>query len=171
MAKSLAAFLALVLACAVLLALTYAITRPRIDHNRAKRFTESVHLLLGESEALPAIRWENDVWHLCNGRALVRGSTRGYGGPLRWLTAVSVAGTEPVLLGLSITQHQETPGIADFIGRPDDPWMRELIGRGPDGLDDVAAVTGATITSRAVVAAIRSALQHPGLDAEPACQP
>jgi len=161
--------MALVLICAALLALVHAVTQPRIEQNRARRFTESVQLLLGENQGLPPIRWDDDVWQLCNGQALVRGHTAGYGGPIRWLAAVSVAKPGPRLLGLAITEHQETPGIADFIAGRGEPWLQELSGHSFEELDQVAAVTGATITSRALVTAVRSALQHPGLEREGPC--
>jgi len=170
MAKSVGAFLGLVLACALLLAAINHATRSRIEENRAQQFVKAVQQLLGSDDDLPAVHWQQDVWRLCNGRALVRGSTRGYGGPIEWLAAVSLDHAHPHLLGMQITGHQETPGIADFVSRRDDPWLQGLLGRDASSLDEVATVTGATITSRAVLTATRSALNHPGL-AQPETPP
>jgi len=164
MAKPIAAFVGLVLVCALILAATHNATRARIEHNRARQLTDSIQALVGTDDRLPPVRWREDVWRMCNGKALVRGSTLGYGGPLAWLAAVSMDNGPRRLLGLQITAHQETPGIADFLNRPQDPWLVGLRGRDAQGIDEVATITGATITSRALRSAARAALAHPGLD-------
>ncbi len=154
----------LVLLCAVVLAVTRSATRERIEHNRAARFADSVRMLTADSGSLPAVRWRNDLWHLCNGKALIRGSSMGYGGPVHWLAAIDVAAPEPRLLGLKVTAHQETPGIADFLTREQDPWMHELANNTRVSIRQVDTLTGATITSRAVLAAAGMALAHPDLE-------
>ena len=158
MAKPIAAFVGLVLVCALILAATHNATRARIEHNRARQLTNSIQALVGTDDRLPPVRWREDVWRMCNGKALVRGSTLGYGGPLAWLAAVSMDNGPRRLLGLQITAHQETPGIADFLSRRDDPWLQQLRGRTGQDIRQVATLTGATITSRAVLAAASGAL-------------
>jgi Na+-translocating ferredoxin:NAD+ oxidoreductase RnfG subunit len=161
--KSITVFVLLVVLCALILALVYSATHGRIEQNRARQFVDSVNRLIGQQGPLPAMRWRNDLWHLCNGTALIRGQTRGYGGPIRWLVAVDLETGTPHLRGFQTSAHQETPGIADFLTRQDDPWLQQLRGRNSQNIQQVATLTGATITSRAVVAAVTGALAHSDL--------
>ncbi|MEZ5557173.1 MAG: FMN-binding protein [Pseudomonadales bacterium] len=161
-------FTLLLIGCGALLGITVAATRARIDENHARRFIELARELSGTQDALPAIRWQSDLWPLCNGQALVRGSADGYGGPVRYLLAVDLPATTPDhqahLHGLRVIEHQETPGLADFIDRPDAPWMRALRGRSAADLAGVDTVSGATITSRALLRAITADLGRPALE-------
>lgn len=165
-ARSVAAFLALVLACAALLAATAALTGERIDDNRARRFLDMVSDLAGRPVARAELDWRGDVAPLCDGEdasALVRGKAAGYGGNIHWLAAVSL---EPVVQtrGLRITAHQETPGIADFLDRPGQGWMARLVNADAEAIAAVDTVSGATITSRALRNSLARALSDPRLE-------
>ncbi|MCZ6618340.1 MAG: FMN-binding protein [Gammaproteobacteria bacterium] len=114
------------------------------------------------------VEWQGDVWHLCNGLALVRGETRGYGGPIHLLAALQLEtgqdGTDQIVVrGVSVTRHQETPGIADFISQPEHPWLQRLIELGSDRIGNVEAVTGATITSKAILRGLDDITHYPAL--------
>ncbi len=163
MIKPVIFFVLLVVLCALVLAVTHSTTSGRIEQNRARQFENSVSALIGQQGPLPAMRWRDDLWHLCNGKALIRGQTRGYGGDIHWLAAVDLQSGAPRLQGFQTNAHQETPGIADFLSRRDDPWLQQLRGRTGQDIRQVATLTGATITSRAVLAAASDALAHPDL--------
>lgn len=97
----------------------------------------------------------------------------GYAGKIRLLIAVAADGT---LLGVRVTQHKETPGLGDYIEPRKDknrqrPWITQFDGlslatvaeqewrvRKDGGRFD--SVAGATITPRAVIRAVRKALQY-----------
>lgn len=79
----------------------------------------------------------------------------GYGGSISMLAALANNGT---LLALRITQHAETPGLGDKIDSTKSDWIYQFDGRPPSTVwrlrqegGDFDALTGATITSRAVV--------------------
>ena len=74
--------------------------------------------------------------------------------------AALLAVQERKLLGLRVTAHQETPGIADFVDRPTDPWRINLRGRSATQLAGLDGVVGATITSRALLRLANRALAH-----------
>ena len=115
---------------------------------------------------IETVEWHENVWHLCNGLALVRGETRGYGGPIHLLAALELSTAEAgriVVRGVSVTLHQETPGIADFINQSQHPWLQHLSGLDTAQIGGVAAVTGATITSRAILRGLDNIAAHPGL--------
>ncbi len=107
----------------------------------------------------------------------------GYSGNIQLLAAITPDGT---ILGVRTLSHKETPGLGDKIEMRKSDWMDTLRQQQVQGADDKRFAvkkdggqfdqfTGATITPRAVVAAVkRTALylkQHPELAELPAnCQ-
>ena len=90
----------------------------------------------------------------------------GYSGSIRLLVGVTPDGR---LLGVRVLHHQETPGLGDAIEERRSDWIRSFDGRSlgrpatarwkvrKDG-GDFDQLTGATVTPRAVVAAVRNTL-------------
>lgn len=140
-------------ACATLLALTDACTADRIAQN-ARAYEHRQIIDLAGTAPPPDTTWADDVWDFCNGTKLARSSAAGYGGPIRMVVGV----TEERILGLRVTDHQETPGLADFLREPDRGWLAALKGRTRPETTAVDAVAGATITSEAVIRAVRDAM-------------
>ncbi len=95
----------------------------------------------------------------------------GYGGPIGLLMGVDAQGR---VLGVRVTESHETPGLGDYIEKSHGDWIDQFQGK---SLADPAGplwqvrkdggiftyVTGATITPRAVVAAVHDALQYVAL--------
>lgn len=92
----------------------------------------------------------------------------GYNGPIHLLAGIEADGS---LLGVRVTSHRETPGLGDAIEAERSDWIRSFDGqslRSPEparwgvrrdgGAFD--QFTGATITPRAVVEAVRRALEY-----------
>jgi Na+-translocating ferredoxin:NAD+ oxidoreductase subunit G len=90
----------------------------------------------------------------------------GYSGPIRLLVGILADGT---ISGVRVVAHRETPGLGDKIEVERDDWILDFdgraLGRPPpaqwavrrdDGVFD--QLTGATITARAVVSAVRDTL-------------
>ena len=94
----------------------------------------------------------------------------GYAGAIRLLVAIGADGR---LLGVRVLAHRETPGLGDAIEERRSPWIRIFDGRSladppagrwqvrKDG-GDFDQFTGATVTPRAIVAAVRNALVYYG---------
>ena len=92
----------------------------------------------------------------------------GYRGPIELLVAV---GPDGRLIGVQVIRHQETPGLGDAFESRDVHWLERFRGRSltdpppqrwtvrRDG-GDFDAFTGATITPRAIVKAVRNALEY-----------
>ena len=92
----------------------------------------------------------------------------GYAGAIRLLAAVYADGR---LAGARVLAHKETPGLGDYIDEHRSPWIHAFDGR---SLADPEAalwavrkdggafdhVTGATITPRAIVKALKRALVY-----------
>lgn len=92
----------------------------------------------------------------------------GYSGDIHLLIGIDVNG---VATGVRVTNHRETPGLGDYIDRHKSPWIEQFVGKSltapasrlwavtkDGGAFDARA--GATITPRAVVKAVRSALDY-----------
>lgn len=92
----------------------------------------------------------------------------GYGGPIKLLVGIDARG---VITGVRVIAHQETPGLGDWIDTRHSDWIYGFSGRSlqdpplarwavrRDG-GDFDQFTGATITPRAVVGAIRRTLLY-----------
>ena len=108
----------------------------------------------------------------------------GYSGNIELLAAIR---SDATILAVRTLKHQETPGLGDKIDMQKGDWMLSFNGVQVQGVDDKRIAvrkdggqfdqfTGATITPRAVVGAVKRAAiylqQHPELAHKPsACQP
>jgi electron transport complex protein RnfG len=92
----------------------------------------------------------------------------GYNAAIGLLVGVSPAGT---VTGVRAVRHRETPGLGDAIDVAKSAWIEQFSGKSleapatalwaveqDEGTFD--SITGATVTSRAVVAAVRDALLY-----------
>jgi electron transport complex protein RnfG len=90
----------------------------------------------------------------------------GYSGPIRLLVAIKAGGE---VAGVEVISHRETVNLGDQIERRNSDWLTQFPGRRLDATDqarwavrrdggDFDQFTGATVTPRAVVEAVRDAL-------------
>jgi electron transport complex protein RnfG len=103
-----------------------------------------------------------------NGQAVYVSETvapDGYSGNISLLAAIRADGT---VLGVRTIAHKETPGLGDKIEVKRHPWILSFAGKQVESVDDKRwavkkdggefdQFTGATITPRAVVAAVKRA--------------
>ncbi len=85
----------------------------------------------------------------------------GYGGPITLAVVLDADGT---IQNVTVLNSEETPSYLEFLG----PWINRLLGGKlftPDPLKDVDAVTGATLTSTAILRILRQAGPAFGRDA------
>ena len=92
----------------------------------------------------------------------------GYGGPIKLLVGIAWDGT---LTGVRVTAHHETPGLGDAIEEERSNWIYGFDGKSlnnpplerwavkKDG-GDFDQLTGATITPRAIVKAVKKTLLY-----------
>ena len=92
----------------------------------------------------------------------------GYAGEIRLIVGIAADGR---INGVRVTTHKETPGLGDYIEVQKSPWVRQFDGTSlaapAEGMWKVRkdggnfdAMAGATVTPRAVVAAVHRTLQY-----------
>ncbi len=92
----------------------------------------------------------------------------GYSGSINLLVGVYVDGS---VAGVRVIKHAETPGLGDGIEIRKSPWIKSFDGKSLDNPDaagwrvkrdggEFDQLTGATITPRAIVAAVRNTLLY-----------
>jgi len=169
------------------LALVQYASKDRIEQTRQRTLLRQLNSLLGDirfDNDLPGDTVDVIDPLLGNGkphrvwRARYQGSPRaavlsatapnGYSGPIELLIGISTAGT---LTGVRVVNHRETPGLGDAIDIERSTWVLAFDGQSlaastPERWTvkkeggDFDQFTGATITPRAVVGAVHSALLY-----------
>lgn len=92
----------------------------------------------------------------------------GYSGEIRLLVGIQADGR---ISGVRVTAHRETPGLGDYIDIAKNDWIRQFEGKSADNPAPESwkvrkdggsfdSLAGATITPRAVVKAVRKALDY-----------
>jgi electron transport complex protein RnfG len=158
------------------------VTKPQIEQAHEADLTTSLKAVL------PGIAYDNDLLHdtvvIRHGvgsssttiyRARQKGQIvavvyqiigKGYGGEIAAVMGVDNAGH---ITSVSIVSHHETPGLGDKIEAAKSPWIKSFIGKGLDNLTekqwhvrkdggDFDQFSGATITPRGVVAAVKAGI-------------
>lgn len=170
------------LLAAVVLGFTQELTAPTIAENRLKKEKQIQLEVMPLADKFEQLEIEADtVVSLDNGvtikissvyKALkdgeltgyvVKSISNGYGGELEVLSGLTVEGK---VLGVRMTTHQETPGLGANATKPD--FYQQYNDKIAENLDvnkvkasetEVQAITGATITSKAVTNAVQAAGQ------------
>lgn len=173
------------LAAAVLLAGTWTLTRERIADSERQARLQALQIVLpavrydndpiADGVTVHAAGWLGQAASQVHrarldgkASALVFEATApdGYSGPIQLLVAVDHDGR---VLGVRITAHQETPGLGDDIEAGRSDWIHGFRGRAlgdpprerwrvqRDG-GHFPQFAGATLTPRAVIAAVRRTL-------------
>jgi electron transport complex protein RnfG len=120
---------------------------------------------LGTKESVTVYRARRDGEPM--GLAFRTVAPKGYNGAIHLLVAIRADGG---LAGVRVLRHSETPGLGDQMETSKSPWLGQFTGRSlgspppedwkvvKDG-GQFEALTGATITSRAVIKALQRALR------------
>jgi electron transport complex protein RnfG len=161
------------LVAGILLAVTQAVTRAPIEEASRSGMVAVLRRALPDADNDPVAETRtvgtNGCFHIGRTRGRVTGlafrsvSTKGYGGPIEVMVALTPDGTIRSVEILSAAK--ETPGLGTKISEPE--WIGQFKGRPAhdtawarvtrDG-GAIESVTGATISSRAVAEAVRKGL-------------
>lgn len=174
--------------CTALVATTYHLTTERIAANEQALLEKSLQPVLSgvvydsgvtESRLLispphglpgeaPAIIYRVFASGAPAAALFVVTAADGYAGPVRVLIGI---GPDGIVTGVRILQHRETPGLGDRIDSSRSDWVEQFPGRAlgdppvagwaireDGGIFD--QLTGASITPRAVIKAIKATLVY-----------
>jgi electron transport complex protein RnfG len=92
----------------------------------------------------------------------------GYSGDIALLIGMTAEG---IVTGVRVTRHKETPGLGDYIELAKSPWVLQFNGKRSEENDmlrwrvkkdggEFDSRAGATVTPRAIVKAVRQALEY-----------
>ncbi|MCY3838766.1 MAG: FMN-binding protein [Gammaproteobacteria bacterium] len=165
--RNVAALAVLTLFAGAVLAWFAEVTGDEVARNRLEAQTRILRELIGvETGAGDRAPWRarqgrpygalgNADLVLCDRDLVVlRAAGSGYGGGFRLAVALDLDGT---IQGVRVLEHAETPGFGDILNMPS-AWLDSFT------TGDVHAVTGATITSEAVMAAVERAVRRVRLE-------
>lgn len=161
--------LVLVLICFVVtgaLAVTYGATKPVIEEINIQKANEARNEVLPEGAGaftqVDASPIENivDIYEADNGSGFVfTALDKGFGGKLTVMIGMNSSGE---ITGVKVTKHGETPGLGTKAMTVD--YLSQYQGKAKVAIDggdkNIDAVTGATVTSKAVFRAVGTALNQ-----------
>ena len=158
----------LALTCAFLLAFTHQITQETIKSNQRNYEERVLREMVNGAEVEKSISGYNVFRNETQVGTIEPFMTRrGYNGEIDLLIALTMKSStqDREIISVRVTYHEETPGIGDKIEPNVSSWIHQFAGKStlytnwtlsPKG--DVDAISGATITSRAVTNAIAEVL-------------
>ena len=148
------------LLAALLLAALNRVTTPIIAENETETANAVYAALLPEADGFTRLSCDMEgvtaVMKADNGAGyVITAQSRGYGGQVPAAVAFS---TDGVILGVTMMDNSETPGLGQKVTEP--AFSAQFAGKPAESLtiEEIDAVTGATISSKAAVSAIDLAI-------------
>ena len=162
--KAALGFIALAVIAGALIGATRLLTTPHITANQVAREQTIVNEILGTDS--------NQVTDVAAIKRLCRTSVRGYAGNIDLLVlpdqAITTNAESISVTAVRVFQHRETPGIGDFITTDSSEWIFGFAGlkwqQTPRDTNSawnerIDAVSGATITRRAMIKGVANACE------------
>jgi len=158
------------LTATLVLAVTYEVTKPKIEEQFKLEEQNALEVVLPGADSFVenAIDGIEYFEALKGGRLIgycIRVSGTGYNGYIRMLVGIDTRG---IIKGVKVLEHHETPGLGSKINEikpgEKEPWfLAQFKGKVAKTLmlkKDIDAITGATISSKAVAYAIRDVVNE-----------
>lgn len=156
-------------AASLVLATTYKMTQPAIEAQKINQENYALKAILPRADEF-RIRHIDGLEYYEGLKAkepvgfILKAKANGYSGGVSMLVGIDEKG---VIQAIEILSQQETPGLGSKIAEikqgQRSPWFLEQFkGRFATGLNfsDIQAITGATISSRAVAEGVRMAVEE-----------
>lgn len=163
----------LMIVCAIAaagLSITYSLTKNAIEKNKKLKTEQAYKAVMPQAKTFKSLGITKvvdkveikEVSDALDGKnklgivALVQ--TRGYGGSIQLAVGIDNNGK---VTGINVINQNETPGLGNKILDP--VWQKQFAGKSSsDDLEvkkDIKPISGATISSKAVTEAVKTALQ------------
>lgn len=151
----------------LIIAGTYAVTAPVAERERENLKTQAMKELVQDAESFKPVDGKAEWFAAVKGGKtiayVVPAESKGYGGAIKMLAAV---GGDGKVIDYKILSHLETPGLGDKATEP--KFRKQFNGKSAQDLEvvkvptdkNIQALTGATITSRAVTKGIREVAEQ-----------
>lgn len=149
----------------IIIAAVFYVTAPIAEVQRIRMKEQSMKELIPEATSFTPIEGKKE-WFKAekDGNLLayvILTGEKGFDGHISMFVGAT---TDMKVIGFKILSHKETPGLGDKVFKPE--FANQLTGKGHNQLElvkiqeegKITAVTGATITSRAVTTACKNAL-------------
>lgn len=154
---------------ALLLASINALTVDKIENNRMTEFMRAVEVIFPDSTEITEheIKTESPVDVVYNVKNAditigycIKSVPKGFDGDIEIIIGTDLSGK---ILGVQIISHSETPGLGSRVA--EESYLTGYIGMSGDIKfnQDIDAVAGATVTSKAVFTGINAAMAINGL--------
>jgi Na+-translocating ferredoxin:NAD+ oxidoreductase subunit G len=158
----------LALAClfaGILIAAVYFVTAPIAAEKRILMNNQAMKALVKQADTFEKVEGKDNWYRAKKNDELIAfvvpAESKGYGGSIKVLVAVT---TDGKIIDYTIMVHNETPGLGDnaqkdffraqFFGKDE---KKLVVVKDPTNKENIQALTGATITSKAVTKAIKEA--------------
>jgi electron transport complex protein RnfG len=158
------------LSATLVLAVSYEVTKPKIDEQLRKEEEAALKEILPEAESFKAGEVGGiEYSEARKGKDLIGYSVKvtanGYNGFIRIIVGVDPEGT---IKGVRVLEHHETPGLGARIneirpGEKDAWFLRQFAGKRAAAIEvkkNIDAITGATTSSKAVTDAINNTVKE-----------
>lgn len=151
----------------------YTIASPRIEYNRLQELKRAIFTVLPEARDYKEVKRDGMVIYegmdekggLVGYAFIAEG--RGFSGPIRMMVGMEKGFLK--LKDMKVLEEKETPGLGtrieespfkdQFKGLAIEPMIEYIKNRRPERPNQVQAITGATITTKAVVEALNSSIK------------
>ncbi len=152
---------------AFLLSLVYSVTQPRIIKNEIKKEQENIKIIMPNVKSFE----KKDNYYIIYSDTekknvigyIFKTSAKGYGGDVVCNIGININGE---VTGVVVVSHSETPGLGSKIeevkkGEKEPYYLRQFKGKTKDKInfENIEAITGATISSRAVLNCVKEAFK------------
>lgn len=144
------------------LAIVNSITEPKIKLQKEKEESSAFNEVMPESlDFRPHYQDENIVYYTAydsnnklNG-FIIKSKAKGYSSDIE--TAAGL-GLNLEIRGIKILSQNETPGLGNRIA--EDAFLGQFQGKSADTFNEIQAITGATISSHAVINSVKDKIQE-----------
>ncbi|MHC6179477.1 RnfABCDGE type electron transport complex subunit G [Clostridium sp. JNZ X4-2] len=152
----------------IILAGIYYVTAPVAAQKQIQIKNDTMKVLVSNADDFKTVNGKKDWYSAQKGNKtiayVVPAVTKGYGGDINMLVAVTPDGK---VIDFNIISHNETPGLGanasqdSFRGQFKDKKSDNLtVTKDKSNKKNIQAMTGATITSRAVTKGVKEAVQQ-----------
>ena len=148
---------------AALLSWVYLLTKPKIEFYARQTLENSLHEVLPNAGTFKEVKKDGQIIYQGLSDGTVAGTAfflapQGYGGKIEMLVGIDLKGK---ISGIKIINQHETPGLGVNILKKE--FLEQFLGKTiKDPLEpkkDIDAITGATISTRAVCHGAKNALE------------